>query len=99
EMFTLFPLAQRRQHAWIVLSRCENLIPGFEIHSHQKNLKRFRSVSSYGNLLAVAAKHFCESGSDRLRLRLKNLPHRVGCRIFLLPDIANECLGDDSRTW
>src|SRR5215207_703085 len=40
EAFTTLALAQRGQHARVVLRRGKDFIAGFEIHSHQKNLER-----------------------------------------------------------
>src|SRR5215213_5142130 len=40
EAFTTLALAQRGQHARVVLRGGKDFIAGFEIHSHQKNLER-----------------------------------------------------------
>ncbi len=97
QAFALFALAESRQHARVVLSSSENFVTGFEIHAHQQNLERLRRVARDRNLFAVATKHFGEAGADRFRLRLEYLPHRVGRRVFLLPDVTDQSFGNDSR--
>src|SRR5688572_11087991 len=93
-----FALAQRGQHARVVLSGAEDFIARFEIHAHEQDLERLRSVASDGDLFAVAAKDLGQAGANCFRLRLEYLPHRVGGCVFLLPDVTDERFGDDAWT-
>ncbi len=95
--FTTFTLTQRGQHSRIVLRRRENFIAGLEIHSHQANLERLRCIARDRDLFAVATKYLRQASANSFRLRLENLPHRVGSRVFLLPDVTNESFRDDAR--
>ena len=97
QSFAAFTLAQRREHAWVILRSAENFVAGFEIHSHQENFQRLGGVAGDSDFFAVATEQFSESGANRLRLRLENLPHRVRSRIFLLPDVTDQRFRDQPR--
>ena len=97
ETLATFTLSQRGQHARVVLRRGEYLVARFEIHSHEQDLKRLRSITRDRDLFAIAAEHLGEARANRFRLWLEYLPHRVRGRVFLLPDVTDERFGDDAR--
>ena len=97
DAFALFALANRRQHAPVVLRRGEHFIAGLQIHPEQQRLEPFRCVARDGDLFAIAAEQFGQPGANRFRLRLENLPHRVSGRVLLLPDVTHQRFGHDAR--
>ena len=94
----MFALANRREHAAIILCGGEHLVTRFQIKTEQQCLQRFRGVTCDCNFFAIAAKQLRQPGANRLGLRLENLPHRVGGRVFLLPDVTHQRFGDQART-
>src|SRR5262249_42086832 len=98
EVFSFLALTQRREHARVILRGRENFIAGFEIHAHEQNLERLRSVASDRDFFAVAAEQFGQAGANGFRLRLEDLPHRVSGGVFLFPDVTDERFGHDPRT-
>ena len=97
QAFAFLALAQRGQHARIILGGGENFVAGFEVHAHQQNLERLGSVARDRDLFAIAAEQFRQAGANGFRLRLENLPHRVGGGVFLLPDVTDQRFGHDPR--
>src|SRR5207237_2026138 len=95
--FALFTLADRRQHPSVILSGRQNFIAGFEIHPEQKRLERFRGVASDGNFFTITTEQFSQSGANRFRLRLEDLPHRVRGSVLLLPDVTHQSFSHDAR--
>ena len=99
KVFAFLALPQSGEHARVILRGRENFIAGFEIHAHEQNLERLRSVASDRDFFAVAAEQFGQAGANGFRLRLEDLPHRVSGGVFLFPDVTDERLGYDPRTW
>src|SRR5258708_9608195 len=92
----LLALSNRRQHTAIVLSGGENLVAGFQVHSEEQSFQRLGSVARDGNLFAITAEQFRQSGANSFRLRLENLPPRVSGPFFLLPDVTHHRVGVES---
>ena len=78
EVFAFFALTQRGEHARVILSGGENFVAGFEVHPIEKNLERLGSVAGDRDFFAIAAEQFGQAGANGFRLRLEDLPHRVG---------------------
>src|SRR5205823_8625812 len=97
EVSPFFPLTQGSEHARVVLGGGENFVTWFEVHAHEQNLERLRSVARDRDFFAIAAEQFGETGANGFRLRLEDLPHRVSRGVFLFPEVTDERLGHDPR--
>src|SRR5207248_2866780 len=97
EAFSPLTLTKRTKHARIILGGGENFITRLEVHAHQKNLERLGSIARDRNLFSIAAEQFRQTGANRFRLRLENLPHGVGSDVFLFPGVTHQRLGHDPR--
>ncbi len=97
EAFSFSPLTQGGEHARVILGSGENFVVRLEVHAHEQNLERLGSVARNRDLFAVAPEQFGQAGANGFRLRLEDLPHRVGGGVFLFPDVTHQCFGHDPR--
>ncbi len=97
EPFSFLALTQRSEHARVILGGGEDFVAGLEVHAHEQNLERLGRVTRDRDFFAVAAEEFGQAGANGFRLRLEDLPHRIGGGVFLFPDVTHERLGHDAR--